>query len=78
MYEHKCHRLSDDIGPPDDDDIFPSDFDMVVLEEGHDAFWSTAPESILSEKHIPDLRLGKSVDVFLRIDALYHGISIDM
>jgi hypothetical protein len=76
--EHKGHGFPDDIGPADDEDVFPTYCDIVVGEECHDPFWGTTPESIVSEEHIPDLSLGKSVDIFGFIDTLIDRVSVDM
>lgn len=76
--EHESHRFPDDIRPTDHYHLFSCDIDVIVLQEGHDPFRRTAPESIMREEHIADLRLRESVDVFSRVDALRHGIPIDM
>ena len=51
---------------------------MIVTKKRHDPLGCTAPESIMSEEHIPDLCLGKSIDIFAWIDTLSHRIAIDM
>jgi hypothetical protein len=78
IYEHERHRLPHDIGSPDDDDIFPAYVYPIVPEKCHDPLRSTAPESILAEIHVPDLSLGKSIDILPRIDALRHRIAVYM
>ncbi len=76
--EHESHRFSDNIRPTDHDYFFPGNIDVIVLQEGHNPFRGTAPESVMPEEHIADLGLREAVDVFSRVDALRHGIPIDM
>ena len=78
VHEHEIHRLTDDIRPADDSDIFSLHLDIIVGEERHDAFRSTAPETIMSEEHIADLCTSESIDILLGCDTLRDGIAIDM
>ena len=78
IHEHESHRFSDNIGSSDYCYIFSSYIDLIVLENCHDSFWSTAPESVMSEEHITDLSTSETVDIFLRVDTIDHSIRINM
>jgi hypothetical protein len=49
---------------------------MIVAEHRHDPLGRTAPESIMSEEHIPDLSAGESIDILRWIDTLRDSISV--
>lgn len=76
--EHKCHGFSYDIGTSDDNDFFSFDRNIIGLDQCHDAFRGTTPESFMPEKHVSDLCSGESIHIFFLRYQLSDPECIDM
>ncbi len=51
---------------------------MIVGEHRHNSSRRTAPETVMSEIHIPNLSSSEPIDILLLIDTLSDRVAIDM